>query len=1161
MSLAPVSLEGHPLEGVSLIEASAGTGKTYTITHLYLRFLLERELEVENILVVTFTNAATQELKGRIQELIRDVLAFISATESHEPSLDPMFERYVGDRQAIDNLKKALIGFDLAAIFSIHGFCQRVLNSFPLETGTLLAQDIVSDERELEMRAIEDFWRKSIVPLDMPRLQWITSIWPSPEALLRDVRPLQFHLDQFDSDIADNDDSQLQQLWQILQQAWANHQAEVRATLVDNPALNANRIRRPTVMALLDSVDELFKAPLPYSLPSKWELLSTEKLQTCLKKGQQDSRINNAFFRQTAPFAELHQKWVNQQKIQILLSAAHELSESVSSAKLASQQISFNDLVQQLAVALKNGSNQLGRKVTRLFPVAMVDEFQDTDYQQYRIFNSLYHNDDDHCLIMIGDPKQAIYGFRGADVFSYQLARRSTHSQYTLDTNYRSTADYVDMVNQLFSAHEDSFNLPNLIHFERAAAKPDQPEFTENQSRAEPLICWLHPWTEKPITKEQASRYFSRKCAVEIQRILNQQSLAVDNRALQAKDLAVLVKTGYQASQIQAELAARGISSALISRDSVFSTLQAQEINLLLDVLIDPADLRRLFGLMSTQLFGWTSDQIEALQHDDQALVELLDNMRCYRDQWDNHGILAMFLYLLDRENLLQRHIQHIDGERRLTNWLHVVESLQEQAASHASHSQTLHWLKQQRLNPDLQNENDQLRLESDDELVRIVTVHRSKGLEYPVVFLPFMWDVRTASSLPASYSYHDDQGKKHVAVLDERPGERWYQEKLAEEARLFYVAMTRACYRTYLAWASVKDSANSAIAHCLYQDQISGDYPKRKLTTENPSQWEVPWHAINQQKQLVRLDQITELEQSVKASELRSYTPTHALNFSRRMHQAWRISSYSQLASHSDSGDFNRPDYDEIATTSPVETDESASEDSRFTFFKGARAGSFLHDLLENQNFHQVIDEQLIKLKLQEYGFDIGWKGILANWLQDILNKHLDSDLSLSRLLPDQCVKEMEFYMTCDGLVKEPLNQILHTNNYLAPGSELGFEKLTGFMKGFIDLVFEHEGRFYVADYKSNYLGAENSAYQHRQCEQAMYDHQYHLQLLIYSLALHRYLTQHLPDYRYAEHFGGAYYLFIRGMSSNDSQPNGIYFHRPEAEVIGQLEAMFGNG
>lgn len=1161
MSLATVSLQQHPLYGVSLIEASAGTGKTYTITHLYLRFLLERQLEVETILVVTFTNAATQELKGRIQDLIRDVLAYISDPDSSDKRVDPMFDRYVGDHQAIDNLRKALIGFDLVAIFSIHGFCQRVLNSYPLETGSLLAQDIVSDERELEMRAIEDFWRKSIVPQDMHRLHWITSVWSKPEDLLRDVRPLQFHLDQFTLDIADKDDSHLQELWQILQQAWSDHQAEVRATLIDNPALNANRVRRPTVTALLDSVAELFEGPLPFVLPSKWELLSTEKLQTCLKKGQQDCRINNAFFRQTAAFAGLLNQWVNQQKIQILINAAQQLTESVSFNKQVSQQVSFNDLVHQLAVALKDGKNQLGRRITCSFPVAMVDEFQDTDYQQYQIFNSLYHSHDDQCLIMIGDPKQAIYGFRGADVFSYQLARRSTKSQFTLDTNYRSTADYVDMVNRFFSAHTDSFNLPNLIRFENASAKPEQPTFTENEGAAEPLVCWLHPWTEKPITKEQASRFFSRKCALEIQRILSEQPLEVDNEALQAKDLAVLVKTGYQASQIQAELAALGISSALISRDSVFSTLQAQEINLLLDVLINPSDLRRLFGLMSTRLFGWTADRIEALQHNDQLLVELLDSMRRYREHWHKHGILAMFLDLLDREKLLQRHIQHIDGERRLTNWLHVVESLQEQAESHASQAQTLHWLKQQRLNPDLQNENDQLRLESDDELVRIVTVHRSKGLEYPVVFLPFMWDVRTPPSLPASYSYHDDQGTKHVAVLDDRPGQRWYQEKLAEEARLFYVAMTRACYRSYLAWASVKDSANSAIAHCLYQGQMSGDYPSRKFTTENASQWEQPWNVINQQKPLVRLDQQTDIDSSASISAFRSYTVTEALPFSRQIQQPWRISSYSQLASHSDSKDFNRPDHDEMATITEPEKDEMILQSNRFGFYKGAKAGSFLHDLLENQVFHQPVNEQLIQLKLQEYGLDAGWQPVLIDWLQDILNKKLTGDFCLSQLLPIHCVKEMEFYMTCNDLIKGPLNQLLINHQYQKQGIELNFDKLNGYMKGFIDLVFEYDGRYYVADYKSNFLGSDNMAYHRDCCEQAMFDHHYYLQLLIYSLALHRYLKQYLSGYSYVDHFGGAYYLFIRGMASSDPQPNGIYFHRPEAEVIDQLEGLFGHG
>lgn len=1169
MNTPQVDLNTHPLKGSSLIEASAGTGKTYTITHLYLRCLLEKQIPVEQMLVVTFTNAATQELKGRIQKQIYKVRNYLKNLDEQDDELDGLFKSYRQDTQAIALLQKALINFDEAAIYSIHGFCQRILTRFSVETGSLLQQQIIADEKELLRSAIRDYWRRHIIAMDLDRLQWIQGLWPEPDKLLNDALPLinnQTHLpgtaQPTDEDLQHG---QLERLWYKLQQHWLTHSEQIRSILIDNPALNKQRVQAKTVQKLLQQCEELFSQNLPYELPAKWELLTTQKLKQCLKKDQHDERIEMPFFYQAGEFDHHHQSWIRQQKIALLQDAAACVQKQVDEIKKNALNISFNDLVNQLSDALKTVNPSLAQKITDEYPVAMVDEFQDTDYRQYFIFDTLYRNHPDKTLIMIGDPKQAIYSFRGADVFTYQQAKAATSKQFTLSTNYRSCELYIDVVNQLFEHNPDAFVLKQLIEFNKAGFNAgNKKELFEENGVALPLVSWILPFSEKPASKATASEYFAQCCASEIDHILQEQSLRIGDKPAEARDLTILVKTGRQASLMKQKLAERGISSALLLRDSVFATEQAREISLLLEVLIDPSDIRRLNGLLTTDLFGWNAAQIARLQNDNDRLVDLLEQMKRYQQHWLNKGVLSMFFLLLQEHNSIQINLAVMEGERRITNWLHIMELLQQQASQHASPSQALHWLRKQRQAVDQVGdiEDHQLRLESDSNLVRIVTIHKSKGLEYPIVFLPFMWDVKSQRSLPHCYSVHDEAGHKQTLVYDESQGDRWHQENLAEEVRLFYVAMTRARYRCYLAWGHINGAGSSAIAQCLYAGQIKAGRPPRNLAVSDREALYQPFVDMNQGRQRVKIIEQERAPIAAGRELKKEIQTTEAREFKRKVERQWFISSYSQIASRGQSGTVDRPDYDAIYQQSlPPAAEPAELVLNRFSFPKGAKAGTFLHDILEHSVFDQAVDEVLITEKCREYGYAEHWISVVKNWIQEILNCDLDG-FRLCDIRPDQKICEMEFYLSSNRLDHRDLNRLLHENGYLNKGIHFDFADITGFLKGFIDLVFEQQGRYFIADYKSNHLGSELQDYDPVHCDQAMHEHHYHLQYLIYIIALHRYLKQRLPDYDYEQHIGGAYYLFLRGMSVQENSTMettpGVFFHKPACHVIEQLDLCF---
>ncbi len=1154
MTMQSVNLAEYPLRGVSLIEASAGTGKTYTITHLYVRYLLETDYQVNQLLIVTFTNAATQELRGRIRELVYQVSNYLQQDANKESEFDALFKAWQGNAEALFKLQRALINFDEAAIYSIHGFCQRLLSVFPLETESLLQQKIISNEKELQQQAVRDYWRKNIVGCERSRLEWILQLWKTPDDLLQELYPL-FAFEENLQQLVQSDenlDPQINSLWTELSTLWAQSHTEIKAVLLDNPNLNKRSIAPKTVAILFEQLDTLFQDTLPRTLPAKWELITRQKLVNSLNKNKQDDRLQGAFFVAAESFFQLHKNWLRQMKLDLLADATTFVVESIQQKKVQAQNLSFDDLIKYVCAVVNEENTFLNDQIASLFPIAMVDEFQDTDSQQYRIFKTLYQDRTDTALIMIGDPKQAIYSFRGADVFTYQRARKSTSAQFTLDTNYRSSEDYVAMLNQLFSCKENAFIFPELIQFYPAKANQNKPlTLTQDEKNLPALVSWIYPFTDKPANKTQANDYFASLCADEIQSLLGQKTLMLNDKPVVASDLAILVKTGYQASLMKSKLSERGIASAMIQRDSVFASQQAMDISQLLAVLINPSDSALLFGLLASDLFSWNSQDIYRLQQQDHQLVELLEAMKAYQLHWQQHGILSMFFRLIEDQQSLHKNIHYADGERRLTNWIHIMELLQEQASLHASQSQALHWLNQQIEDSAnlMENEAHQLRLESDNQLVRIVTVHKSKGLQYPIVFLPFMWNVKEPSKAPSSYYYHDDQGYKKIMLEDDAKLERWQQEKLAEEIRLFYVAITRAQYRCYMAWGNIRGAKDSAIAHVLYNGE---------LKAQDQSEFLKPFTDIYENHGCIELcldDTEFRIDDGIAASD-QAEPVIPAKPFNRSIQQQWRISSYSQIASSSEHDQsVHRPDYDSVSAE--TDKDEAALEQlNRFTFNKGATAGNFLHNLLEDQVFDQAIDEKLIHNKLQEYGFEETWQPVLRQWLQEILASNLGA-VKLGDLKPEQKLCEMEFYMTSHKLNQQGLNNLLHQYDYLLRHQSFSFSSLNGFLKGFIDLIFEHQGQYFVADYKSNYLGNDFADYAEENCKQAMYQHHYHLQYLIYTLALHRYLKQRLPGYQYEQHIGGVYYLFIRGMSPEHAG-KGIYFDRPDRAVIQQLDELF---
>ncbi|MDP0563410.1 MAG: exodeoxyribonuclease V subunit beta [Candidatus Endonucleobacter sp. (ex Gigantidas childressi)] len=1195
-----------PLYGVRLIEASAGTGKTYTIANLYLRLLLGhgpdddkhkstahcQTLSVDQILVVTFTEASTGELRDRIRARIHDArLAFIES-HSQDSFLQTIMDDLDRHEERIQLLLAAERQMDEAAIFTIHGFCQRMLKQYAFESNTMFSSELLTDESHLLNVSTEDFWRRTLYPMSKSLTALARSLWSTPESLLAAIgswlnKPdlqiisgkLPNSLDAFHKHYVTP--------YLAIKTLWLNDREIIQAQLRNcGLKTNCKSLKRLPEMEAFIQSDEL----IPVLGKDSWNLYSTETLQASLKKhahlpehqifSKIDNLLNNPISLKKA-FQSM-----------ILKQAFESIKYQLNQLKAMRHQLSFDDLLTNLSVALTGAhGSTLAEAVRSQFRVAMIDEFQDTDSQQYAIFKSIYIESRDNSagLFMIGDPKQAIYAFRGADIFTYIEARRQVSAHYTLGTNWRSSSAMVETVNSIFSRSSAPFIYRDDIPFHPVSASNSgrQKKLTVNGKCLPAGQIWLPERNDKTIGSGVYQDIMSSATSIEINRLLTladkKQCLigtGKTTRPLRADDIAILVRNRKQGQLIRNTLAQQGIASVYLSNsDSVFASQEAKDLRRLLSACLTPTNDFALLSALAAPLFSLSASQLDLLNHDAHAWEQTIEEFSHYQKIWFDQGVLPMLRCIIYQRNIAENLLTSEFGERQLTDLLHLGELLAREEMALNNHHALYRWLSEAVSSPNKNAAEQQLHLESENNLVKIVTIHKSKGLEYNVVFLPFICTYNEAKQ-PL---YHDKTNNKTVLDLEGQKTSLHQAEKerLAEDLRLLYVALTRSVHCCYLGIAPYKRGSKSETTD-LHKTAIG------YLLNDGNS--------IEANEISTLLNMLINDCQSFSVShppddELAPYQPLvtdkqelTALSFTGKIERNWWVTSYSALSKSAVAHSYTSLPDQEFETTAPdasieapghdlevqqeslqVSTEPLPSEDefSLFCFPKGARPGTFLHTLFERVDFAVSDDDVLnnfVREELLKEGYEEHWQPALCQMLKNCLHTPLDGEsLYLGKIPKHQRKIEMEFYIPIIKLSPSKLNNLIASHDQLSKDAgALDFPQIQGMLKGFIDLTFEHQGKWYILDYKSNWLGANKEAYTRDKMAQAMVDHRYDLQYQLYALALHRLLKQRIPDYDYGKHFGGVIYLFLRGITLNDPKRHGIYDHRPTKILIEKLDNLF---
>ena len=1205
--MEPLDLVNTPLEGINLIEASAGTGKTYAIEGLFLRLILEKQLRVDQILVVTFTKAATEELKDRIRTRLLQAEKAFAAGASEDHLLAGLLRRQEDPAAAADGIHNALVEFDKAPIFTIHGFCARILYEHAFETANLFDTELIGDQTELVRDIAEDFWRNHFYGAPLELISYFTEKIKGPQffwKLLKRAGATEIKI------IPRVEKPQLKTLpafrsaYQQLKDRWPAARLAVMEALRDpalsgtyygsltpdenDPALTRRDLKVLSLAAAMDQFAAANHAGLPVF--KNFENFTSQKLKKATRKNQLTPHhdfftVCDEVYRCAAALEAELEKYFIYLKMQLFDEAPAALKKTKSERNIQF----FDDLlvlVKQALVARKG--NPLAAAIRQKYKAALVDEFQDTDNVQYEIFSRLFSSEGS-LLFMIGDPKQAIYGFRGADIFSYLKAARNAQAKFTLIDNWRSEPQLITAVNTIFANAKSPF-LFEEIPFENARAGIQHSKDSKEKEAA--LTLWYldsrrYPDQNKSINKTDAVALIAAAVAEEICRIVTR-----EHPATRPGDIAVLVRTNRQARQVKERLSATGLPSVLYSTGNIFDSREAMQIEKILLSISEPDNPGYLKAALAMDMMGIGAEELMPAEPGVQQWQRWLGNWREYFQVWQQVGFIRMFEMFLSRENIRQRLLAFENGERQLTNVLHLAEIIhQESTRQNLGIGGVLKWLAEQRDPRSPRLEEHQLRLESDEDAVKILTIHRSKGLEYPVVFCPYGWEGSWVNDPDIIFHQADNgDGEPHRALdlgsaAHAQNLIRAQNELLAENIRLLYVALTRAQSKCYLAWGNISSAESSAPAYLLHTpgglqidnhpEDIVGEVKKQlALKSDEDRLADLNRLAKNSQGSI-------EIAAPPEPSGCNFFEPPDTADamtcrkFAGHIDHSWRVSSYSSLVSRRVS-DIDLPDRDAFSgllrqlsagTAASVDMKAPAGHDDIFAFPAGSRAGNFFHDLFEHLDYRDCSYDALsqpVNNALQAYGFDRKWQDVVCETIQHVVSVALrpsEPDLVLSSIDSEHRVNEMEFYFPLNRITPQRMRSVFQKHGDIDSRrqfpdwpSPFVFNPVAGFMKGYIDLVFQHRNRYYLVDWKSNTLGRTADSYCQETLQTAMQHNFYILQYHLYVVALCQYLRMRHPAFEYDSNFGGIFYLFIRGINRDRGPQYGVYFDLPEAALVNAL-------
>jgi len=1110
------------LKNSKLIEAGAGTGKTFSIAILTLRLIIEKKIPIQKILLVTFTEAAAAELEDRVRKFVRLAYNYTNGIDIGDEN--QQIKNILGDQNtkaaAKPLLEKALLSLDETSIGTIHSFCQKTLNEFAFETGQIYGAEALRDLTEVITDEVNDYWRNNISVLEKDLLLVLgEAVYKVPfanEKYLSRKTLIELIKESLGGKVFYTDKNILV------------NEVQVKIKALENEIVEKQQLLSKNKNELIAKVENYSAKGFAQGSKDKLVLIiqNIEAFIDHLKKTTAQHTISifqeerDWFLEKENERKSMPVKCING----LFQDAIKTIVPKIKDQIIAKNQWSFDDMIQNLHRAVCNLPNEnLRTLLSNKFDAVFIDEFQDTDKYQYEIFNSLFG--EDKILFYIGDPKQAIYSWRKADINTYFSAKAAVGEVQTMDTNYRSTKQLVMAFNDFFGADGlDAFSNDvnkNKINYFEVSPKLNASEITLKLSDKvlKPITIFDCYEEDKNL---EPTKYTSKEKIVDS--VSNLVISMLKNGMLGEKkvapsNIAIIVRSNSEGRKFKKIFEQLNIPSILMFDEKIFNTDEANYVLYLLQAIAE-LSINNIKKALLTPFTGFTSLDIAKLNSD--LHVEFF---KSYSNTFQKDGVYACLSKFISdykvREQLLKANME--GGQRVLSNLLQLAEVLQdEQQNKQLDLTELISFLKKGIDGIETEGDEYVQRLETDNESLKIVTIHKSKGLEYDIVIAPFL-DLKVEKKFAFS-SFRDANGEYKFATNDSLLGEnlRSFEFQNGQEnRRLIYVAITRARYQCFLF-----------------------KQPVNNMRSLDPF-----YSAINENSEYISKEKyVFTNEQYITLDNNHTYNYPENINI-ELTDKNWSKMSFSFLGG-------------KHASTSRNASTKEMRDYDKFIFQdleRGVNAGNLLHDIFEfidftdSESWQGVIERSLNKfLKKQKEEF----KEPLLQMLQHILQVKIrifEQDILLNNISNAQKVNEIEFDINMPAFSVGALNSLSDETRTI---KSINAGVLYGVLNGLMDMFFEYDGKYYILDWKSNYLGDTLEDYAPDKLNEAMNENNYHLQYMIYTYAADRFLKARMAEYDYEKHFGGVIYLFIRGVRKD--KDTGIFAHRPTREDMEKLDGIF---
>ena len=1112
------------LEGNLLLEASAGTGKTYTITSLVLKAIsgfFARTYRLDEILIVTFTNAATKEISHRIKKRLENAKNELLTNQIQDSAVQEIIQK-INKNFFLTNLQNSLNYLNRLNVFTIHGFCQQIVKENFLLANFKKEKKLLTDLTQIENQAAFFVFKDLYNQDKNPTLnKFFYEFASSKENMLKKIKPF-CDRDVFIKNLEKKSIHHLMSLYLEQTEQIKNHLIKNLKIIKENLSENIKRYTQSSLEKKDKNIALFFKNQNQIEILN---YLGKEKiLKSGIKKGKnfQDMEI----------FTLIDQTQDLKKRVfdAIFLKTKETFLFYKEKIKSKEYSIDFNDLIFLLKNSLEN-NQKLASAIRKKYPIAFIDEFQDTDQTQLSIFKNIY-NTKKTSLIFVGDPKQAIYKFRGADIYAYLSAKKSVDKIFSLATNYRSSTNIIKALNKVYSLNKKPF-LENGIDYQQITAFGKNKNLLLENKEQSAIDFFLLEDGDITNSKEIIAYKFAQ-----IIFSLLTKNYILGKKKVSAQNIAIIVRTKSEANLLEKGLNQFNIKSVYSSRDlSVFKTNIARDVFYLLEAIVNYNNTN-LLKKNCLNLFKYTNQQLEDLFSDEQKIEEEISCFKNYFNLWQNHGVFVMLTRVIAQKNLVKL---LYDQDNELDYLIYLSEVLEKYNQIYKQPYELLELYNKKMMSQNDAQE-DTIAINKNLDAISIVTIHKSKGLEYDIVLMPFFSFYKKDESC-IYYQDHKlvyDQEKKHESDFN----------RLQEDMRLLYVALTRAVYKIYIAVLDKDDLATKSSVNFLLANNTKNLSLSSYLDDLSAANKELFSYK--------KIPQQIDFKYQIFQKKTKKEEQYFIKKFTKTINTNYKLNSFTSLLNILEK---NSKQKQEIIENKKDKKNTQELLRVILDFKKGKETGLFFHEILEktkvlkkelSENELEKQDKKIIKI-FSKYNINLDFLEDIKKYFCILKEKKIklnsDNSFSLSNLTTDNFQTELNFNMRLKENYFAIFLKIINQNPLKQSTENL---KISGILTGIIDLIFVKDDKYYLLDYKTNYLGENFVDYETQKIKTNIKENYYDLQYYIYSLFLDFYLKKNLKNYSYENNFGGVIYLYLRGINSKNS--SGIFFTKPSFDKISKL-------